>query len=70
MKEAYAEWAFRPLTHGAPGMSQVVASYGDHAVGETKMMLGRKLAAAVRAMAVRGEDFAVNRLVRLAAAAA
>jgi hypothetical protein len=37
---------------------------------EAKMMLGRKLAAAVRAMAVRREDFVVNRLVRRAAAAA
>jgi hypothetical protein len=34
------------------------------------MMLGRNLAAAVRAMTVRGEDFVVNRFVRRAAAAA
>jgi transposase len=64
LKDAYAEWGFRLLTKSVPGFAQVAASYRDHPTGEAKIMLARKLAPAVRAMAVRGEDFVVRRLVR------
>jgi len=66
LKEVYAEWAFRLLSHGGPGPAwrAVQESYRDHPVSEAKFMLARKITGAVRAMAVREEDFVVTKLIR------
>jgi len=70
LKVTYTEWAFRLLTRGGPAWAKVVESYADHPVGEAKIILGRKLAGAVRALAVRGEDFVISKFIRHAAPAA
>jgi len=67
LKVTFAEWAFRLLIHGGPAWAPVAESYRDRPLGVAKIMLGRKLAAAVRALAVRGEEWQITKLIRRAA---
>jgi hypothetical protein len=61
---------FRSTLNGRLAVEAEAARQIEGCEKEAKMRLGRKLAARVRAMAIRREDFVVNRLVWRAAAAA